>query len=159
MNAQPIIQMFYNPRSGSFSQAAFERLIAAMRGEGAEVMLTVSVDRTPAIDPRATHLCIAGGDGTIRHVAAMLVSRGCRLPVAIYPAGTVNLLARDWLSRPEPSDVARELIQGCVRRRHIPVSFGDSMFFACASIGPDGAAVDGLSPRVESAAALASAPP
>ncbi len=149
MSQKPQVQLFYNPASGSYSDRALARLVAAFRREGAEVMTAACADRPPAVDERATHICIAGGDGTIRHVAAMLVESGCALPVAIYPVGTVNLLAREAGVKPDPGALARNLLHGRAERHHHPASLGGSMFFACASIGPDSMAVAGVSPALK----------
>lgn len=145
MTAAPVVQLFYNPRAGSFSARKLDALARAFRAEGADVVLAPSVDSPPAIDPQATHVCIAGGDGTIRHVAAMLVRAGACLPLVIHPIGTVNLLAREIVPHASPAHTARSLLRGQATRPHSPVAFGDSMFFVCASVGPDSAAVARLS--------------
>jgi diacylglycerol kinase family enzyme len=150
VSGPPTIQLYYNPRAGSYSARRLDALVAAFKSEGAGVILAGSVDGVPPVAPEATHVCIAGGDGTIRHVAAMLVEAGCALPVAIHPAGTVNLLAREHEAAPSPRAVARALLRGDARRLHKPVAFGASMFFACASVGPDSAAVALLSTRLKS---------
>ena len=136
-----IIQLFYNPAAGGYREATITELTRALTDTGARVRLTPSMDRPPAIDPAATHICIAGGDGTVRHVAEALVSANRQLPVAIYPAGTINLLAREGGFEHRPAaHMAQALVQGPTRP-HRPVRVGGSMFFACASAGPDSLAV------------------
>jgi len=150
MTAQSVVQLFFNPTSGSFSSRRLKALAGALQAEGAQVITTPSVDREPIFAEQATHICIAGGDGTIRHVAANLARSGRVLPTAIYPAGTVNLLAREGSFRRSPAACARELLRGNGGGRpHHPVSLGETMFFACASAGPDSAAVAGLSPGLK----------
>jgi diacylglycerol kinase family enzyme len=150
MSVRPVVQLFYNPTAGSFSSRKLDELTWAFRAEDADIILTPSVDAPPSIHPAATHVCIAGGDGTIRHVAMMLVRSRSRLPVTIYPTGTVNLLARENVADPSAVFAARSLIQGEASRLYNPVTLGDTMFFVCASVGPDSIAVARLSPQLKS---------
>ena len=145
----PVVQLFYNPNAGSANQRRLARLVAAFEAEGAAVLLAPSVDRVPEILPHATHICIAGGDGTVRHVAMALAKSGSVQPVAIYPAGTVNLLAREAPLPSDPVRFAHAVLGEGLLRPHHPITLGETMFFACASIGPDSAAVAGLSSRLK----------
>lgn len=145
MATQSVVQLFYNPSSGSFSPRRLKALAGALRDEGAQVIATPSVDRPPTLSDRATHVCIAGGDGTIRHVAMNLARSGRRLPAAIYPAGTVNLLAREGRFSRNPATCAQALLRGETALPHHPVALDETMFFACASAGPDSAAVAAVS--------------
>jgi diacylglycerol kinase family enzyme len=149
MSVQPVVQLFYNPASGSYSPRRLKALACALRAEGAEVIATPSIDGAPALADEATHVCIAGGDGTIRHVAARLATGERMLPAAVYPAGTVNLLAREGGFRRSAAACASALLRGSAARPHHPVALGPTMFFACASIGPDSAAVARVSPRLK----------
>lgn len=146
-----MVQIFYNPEAGSFSPRWFGRLTLALESLGARIIATPSsrASASLAIAPEATHICIAGGDGTVRHVAAALRASGRALPAAIYPAGTVNLLAREVGYRAEPVHFARCLLSSDASRAHHPVSLGETMFLACASVGPDSQAVARLSPRLK----------
>jgi diacylglycerol kinase family enzyme len=150
LGGRRLVQLFYNPAAGSYNGETISALTRALRDTGARVTLTPSIDHPPAIDPAATHICIAGGDGTVRHVAEALVSANRPLPVAIYPAGTINLLAREAGFGRRPARLARALAEGRTRP-HGPVevrsAHGEdaSMFFACASVGPDSLAVADVS--------------
>ena len=152
LGGRRLVQLFYNPAAGSYKGETIDALTQALRETGARVRLTPSIDHPPTIDPAATHICIAGGDGTVRHVAEALVSTNRQLPVAIYPAGTINLLAREAGYERHPARVARALVDGPtrphgpveVRPTHGPVTDA-SMFFACASVGPDSLAVASVS--------------
>jgi len=148
---QPTVQLFYNPRSGGFCARRLRALVNAIKAERAEVILTPSAEGEPVLSQAATHVCIAGGDGTIRHVAAMLVQHRADIPIAIYPAGTVNLLAREGQAIRSPAQFADVLLHGQSTRPHHPVTMGRSMFFACASVGPDSMAVAGASPALKKA--------
>lgn len=145
MIADRVIQLFYNDRAGSYSGPKIAALEQALRATGARVQLTPSFDSPPVIDPDATHICIAGGDGTVRHVAAALVHADRPLPVAIYPAGTINLLAREGGCERRPARLAAALLDDGMTRPHSPVQAGDTLFFACASVGPDSFVVASVS--------------
>lgn len=57
--------------------------------------------------------------------------------MSIYPAGTVNLLAREAAYPREPEAFAEMVLSEGTRRRHYPVEMGVGHFFACAGVGPD----------------------
>lgn len=59
-----------------------------------------------AVATSADLVIAAGGDGTVREVAAVLAGTG--IPLGVVPIGTANLLARNLGLR--PSDVARNAI-------------------------------------------------
>ena len=145
MPTQPVVQLFYNPASGSFAPARIARLERAFTASGARVLKSPSVSEPPVIAREATHACIAGGDGTVRHVAMAMARCGRMLPAAIWPAGTVNLLAREGPDCASPERLAAELLGTSERREHWPVQLGETMFLACASVGPDARAVAGVS--------------
>lgn len=63
-----------------------------------------------ACDEQVDWIIIAGGDGTLRAISEVLVERDYMPYVSIYPAGTVNLVAKElaqktdatsWLMRVE----------------------------------------------------------
>ena len=145
MSSPPVVQLFYNPASGSFAPARIERLARAFAALGARVLKSPSVSEPPVIAHEATHACIAGGDGTVRHVAMAIARSGRKLPAAIWPAGTVNLLAREGPDCASPERLAADLLGESDRREHWPVRLGETMFLACASVGPDARAVAGVS--------------
>lgn len=149
MVEKPVVQVIFNPISGNFSSRRLGALTRALEDEGARTIMTSCVASNAIPDPEATHICIAGGDGTIRQVASSLVRRKSRLPVAIFPSGTVNLLAREGKSKAFPRGCARTLLFSENTRPHYPVSISGTMFLACASAGPESAAVARHSPRLK----------
>lgn len=144
-----IAQIFFNPNAGNYSSSRTKAIAKAFRDIGAEPHLTPSIDAEPCITPDATHICIIGGDGTVRHVAAAVARANRTLPIAIYPAGTINLLAREAPMDRRPGALAQALVHGCATRPHHPASAGSEMFFACASVGPDSYAVASVSSRLK----------
>lgn len=140
-----VVQVFSNPRAGSHSAGRVRALVRAFEDLGATAIATECGAGVPTIDPRATHVCVAAGDGTVRHVAGATLREGRSVLLSIYPAGTVNLLAMEAGYPREPRRFARMVLQCPVERLHYPVALDDGYFFACASVGPDSLAVDGVS--------------
>jgi len=149
--AEPVIQLFVNAQAGSASR----RRVAALRHEletaGARVIVTATGGAELAIDPAADHIVAVGGDGTLRHVTAALWNSGRPRPMSIFPAGTVNLLAREYGYRRDPISFAGRVLHGRVPRLQRVARIGETMMFTCASVGPDADAVAGLSPRLKRA--------
>ncbi|MCP5394992.1 MAG: hypothetical protein H6919_13975 [Sphingomonadaceae bacterium] len=87
-------------------------------------------------------------DGTVRHVAMAMLDSGLT-PLAIHPAGTVNLLARESAFPLDPGRLSERILQADAIHHHYPVQVDDTLFFACASAGPDSYAVAGLSPPAQ----------
>lgn len=147
---QPRVQLFSNPQSGTWSAGRIARLRRAFESAGAQVTQSESsTSAAPDIDPGATHVCVAGGDGTVRHVAAALAAGGHAIPIAQYPLGTINLLAREAGYHPNPRRFVQRFLAGGERRRHYTATVRDQMFLCCASAGPECAAIRGYSPALK----------
>jgi diacylglycerol kinase family enzyme len=141
-----LVQLFVNPASGTYSAARVARLRSAFERLGATVRICESSAASgPEILADADHVCVAGGDGTVRHVAAALIRCGSSTPLSVYPAGTVNLLAREAGYSADPSRFAERVLSTDVSRSHYPVAISDLLFLACAGVGPDSYAVDRVS--------------
>jgi diacylglycerol kinase family enzyme len=146
----PRVQLFSNALSGTYSPRRIGALRRAFEAAGAQVVESeASAARAPAIDDSATHVCVAGGDGTVRHVARALVASGLRLPLAHYPLGTINLLAREAGYHPDPRRFAARFLGSGERRRHYTGALEDELFLCCASAGPECAALSGHSPALK----------
>jgi len=146
-----VVQLFGNPRAGTHSVRRVRALIRALEAEGARVIHCESASGVPEIDTAATHVCVAAGDGTVRHVAGAVARAGRPITLGIFPSGTVNLLAMEAGYPRNPKAFARMLLHGEPSRLHYPVAIGDGYFFACAGVGPDSLAVDSVSPRLKRA--------
>jgi diacylglycerol kinase family enzyme len=79
----------------------------------------------------------------------MVARTGHPVALSIYPAGTINLLAREAGYPSDPGGFARLVLASEPRRRHYPVAIGDGYFFACAGVGPDSFAVARVSSRLK----------
>ena len=145
----PVVQVIANPRAGRHKAPRIAALVRALEDQGATVHYAECGAAPPPIRPDATHVCVAAGDGTVRHVAGMIAREGHRVALSIYPAGTINLLAREAGYPRGAADFARLVLASEPRRRHYPVTIGDGYFFACAGVGPDSFAVARVSSRLK----------
>jgi diacylglycerol kinase (ATP) len=142
----PTVQLIYNRAAGGHCPRRIEALRDGFEARGARVVLT---ECGPGLEIEvgadASHVCPVGGDGTVRHVALALARCGRALPLSVYPAGTVNLLHRERPFPTDPEDHALRLLGEAEAGRLHPASVNDSLFLACASVGPDSRAVAGVS--------------
>lgn len=84
------ITVVHNPASG-FQELPKERLLERLRGKGIDITYISSKDAsfTEALLAHPGDLVVvAGGDGTVRKVAHLLLGR--HTPIAIMPLGTAN---------------------------------------------------------------------
>lgn len=144
--ASPTVQLFYNRTSGGHCPRRLAALRAEFEARGAKVLLSECGPALPVeVGSETSHVCAVGGDGTLRHVALALARCGRRLPLSVYPAGTVNLVHRERLFPLDPDGHASRLLgedRGDVLH---PAALNDTFFLACASVGPDSRAVAGVS--------------
>ena len=107
-----------------------------------------------AIKDAVDLVVVAGGDGTVRVVCAELA--GTDIPVAVLPAGTGNLLARNLGISLDMDDALTEVLDGTERRIDSVQIEGDELttdrFVVMAGLGLDAAIIadapDGLKKRV-----------
>lgn len=145
MTATPVVQLFVNPASGGYSARRITALTRAFEAGGARTLVSeASALSPPEIAAEATHVCVVGGDGTVRHVAAALAASGRRLPLTQYPAGTINLLSRETGAPKHAGRFAARVLTAA-RRSHYGATVGDQPFLYCVSVGPEGEAVERVS--------------
>ncbi len=147
--SRPTVQLFVNPGAGFRAGSQTRDLCSALEALGAQILLTESVSDRLVIDERADHVCAVGGDGTLRHVVDAVRRTGRPIPIAAYPAGTVNLLAMECAYPRDPHAFARRLLETGKPRRHYVALIGQTPLLTCASVGPDSYTVENLSPRVK----------
>jgi diacylglycerol kinase family enzyme len=145
----PVVQLISNPRAGRNKARRITKLVRAFETLGATVHHTPCGEAPPPIRGDATHVCVAAGDGTVRHVAGLIARGGHPVALSIYPAGTINLLAREAGYPRDARGFARLVLSGEPRRQHYPVTLGEGYFFACAGVGPDSLAVARVSSRLK----------
>src|ERR1700722_6233466 len=157
--------LIYNPTSGRKRHARFQEIEHAVRilkeagiiaelapttGPGAAIRIA-----RQAVDQRRGMVIACGGDGTINEIINGLA--GSQVPMALLPAGTANILAKE-LGIPWDIPHASRLIAGGVVRRialglatstngnHSPeLPSGGRYFLLVGGAGPDGAIVNGVS--------------
>ena len=133
-----VVQLFANPHSGGFNPARLHYVVSELKGQGAEVLVTLDAPFLLA-GPFITEIFVMGGDGTIRDAVSCLIRADVDLPVRILPTGTVNLISRE-LSERQESDAATTYYTGVVN--------GHAMLM-CASGGPDAHIVAMVSPLLK----------
>jgi diacylglycerol kinase (ATP) len=143
-----VVQLVANPAAGDgHSASRVEALARAFARAGAEVIRT---ECGPAcdleVDGRADHVCVVGGDGTVRHAAIAADRCGRQVVLSLYPGGTVNLIHRETLSELDPDRFALRILRPRSPRHHYAARLGKTFFLSCASVGPDSAAVAAVSP-------------
>lgn len=158
--------LIYNPTSGRRRHRRFEEIekaVAILKDAG----ITVEIAATTApgtargmaqlaVGQRRGLVIACGGDGTVNEVVNGLARS--RVPLALLPAGTANILAKE-LGVPWDIPQAARLIPGAMVRRIAlgiaspPGVNGDSAparelvgrYFLCVGgAGPDGAIVNGV---------------
>ena len=134
------IAVVFNPRSGYWlarpaaeRDALWQRLSEA-HGVAIEPHALARGDFTRGIEraiaSRPDALFVAGGDGTINAVVAVL--KGRRLPIGVVPTGTMNLLARDLGIPLDPEAAVAALLDGV--ERDIDVAYCNDRPFLCHSM-------------------------
>jgi diacylglycerol kinase family enzyme len=106
------------------------------------------------LDPAGIDAVVAaGGDGTITHIINGLMAAESRLPLAILPLGTANVLARELGLPLDPVAMARLAVFGSTR----PVHPGTAMlkgeerrlFMLMVGVGFDASVVAGVNPLLK----------
>ena len=157
--------LIYNPTSGRRRSRRFEEIEKAVHilkdaGITAEIAATSAPGTAQgmaqlAVRQRRDLVIACGGDGTINEVVNGLA--GGQTPMALLPAGTANILAKE-LGIPWDIPQAARLISGGVIRRIAlgvasplnvngdgPLCEVPGRYFVCvAGAGPDGAIVNGV---------------
>jgi YegS/Rv2252/BmrU family lipid kinase len=166
--------LIYNPTSGRRRSRRFFEIEEASRvlqaaGLSVELAPTTGPASATSIAKHAVAqnrdlVITCGGDGTINEVINGLV--GSSVPMAILPAGTANILAKE-LGIPWDIPAAARLIPGSSARRialgsvmnatndGVPDASGGSRYFLCvAGAGPDGAIVHAVNPQFKDQAGI-----
>jgi diacylglycerol kinase (ATP) len=140
------IALVYNPASSEARLARIAELANVLEARGHWLSRHDSGNFDCARDARGADLiCICGGDGTAGMVVEAQADRLALPPLAIFPCGTINLLARELGYPRDAVGFARRIGNGA-KPRSSPLAFaGERPFLACASIGVDALAVAGLS--------------
>jgi diacylglycerol kinase (ATP) len=134
------VRFLVNPAAGrGTARARFEKLRILASRAGAGFVFSrgpedLVIQARRAVDDGVERLLVAGGDGTMHHVAQALAGTACAL--GVLPLGTGNDLA-GTLGVPWDLDVAVHLaITGPVRRIDL-IRVGDTVCIGYAGVGFD----------------------
>lgn len=86
---------------------------------------------------------IAGGDGTIRAFVEDMLQLDYRPYISVFPAGTVNLIAKEMSLRNEPERWVHRALKGHVYPLYTAQANGN-LFLTVASVGFDSLVVDSV---------------
>ena len=135
--------LVHNPGSGQHRDRfhSVARMIDALRDRG--VVVALQVTTAPAEATRLAAAAVAagselvivhGGDGTVNEVLQALV--GTATPLALWPGGTSNVLARE-LELPSSPELLADVIAAGRTRRVSVGRAGERYFLLMAGVGLD----------------------
>ena len=96
-----------------------------------------------AAEENCDWVIIAGGDGTIRAFVEDLLQLDFHPYISAFPAGTVNLIAKEMSLRSEPEQWVNRALKGFVYPFYTARANGN-LFLTVASVGFDSLVVDGV---------------
>jgi diacylglycerol kinase (ATP) len=151
------IMIVYNANAGKhqFFGAMKQRVAEVMntlRHElGAKIVEEISLGTFAQVQLVAKRICVekvdwvvvAGGDGTLRALVEIFVENDYWPYVSVFPAGTVNLVAKELLQNADPERWIKRVMKGIAT----PIWLGkanDRIFLTVAGIGVDSLVVHGV---------------
>lgn len=155
------IALIGNPRAGrGRGRVLLERLAHSLEARGHPVLLLPTrgpgdacIRAAEAMEAAPAAIGLAGGDGTIRDVAEGLVRAGRAAPLALFPSGTGNDLARSLGVPGSREEQIKCLLSGIPRRLDAWL-FGDRVFVNAAAVGLDAAVGDQVNRRLRAAGGM-----
>jgi diacylglycerol kinase (ATP) len=143
-----------NPTAGAAGNRLLPAVLAALRKAGAHVTAvypsTASETRRLACEGCRTNnydaIVAAGGDGTVRQVAAGVL--GMNTPIGVIPTGTGNVLANEAGFKATTKFTLRTLLTGDVEEFHGGI-VNDEPFFLMVGAGFDGRIVGALNRAIQ----------
>jgi diacylglycerol kinase (ATP) len=147
--------LVHNPGSGQRRDRfhSITRMVDALRGRGITVIPQVTTgpaDATrltaAALEARTDLIIVHGGDGTVNE--AMQVMVGTSTPLAVWPGGTSNVLARE-LDLPGGIDLLADVFAAERTRRVSVGRAGERYFLLMAGVGLDADVVRAVHPGLK----------
>ncbi|NCD08848.1 MAG: diacylglycerol kinase [Negativicutes bacterium] len=151
------VMFIFNPNSGrqffSNGLSNVNEILNLLRKKlGKQVMTEVEIKSFEEVRHVAARICdedfdwviVAGGDGTLRAITEVFVERSKFPYVSIFPAGTVNLVAKELMMPEDPARWMKKVEKGCAT----PVWLGKAnnrIFLTVAGIGIDSMVIDNVS--------------
>ena len=149
------VVLISNPGSGrpGGRQRAVARMMELLERRGLRVVpraTTAPGEATrlsrDALESGADLILVYGGDGTVNEVAQPLI--GSSTPLAVWPGGTANVLARE-LGLPRDLERLADVIAARRTRRVSLGRAGDRYFLLMAGVGLDAALVRAVDPALK----------
>lgn len=146
--------LVFNQRAGTIRPVLLDRVLTLLRNAGARVVpieaasaeeATAEV-RKLALAAAVDAFIAAGGDGTIRAVAAGVADTG--IPVGFIPLGTGNVMKHEIGLSSRPSAIAETLLHGALLPARCGLVNG-APFFLMVGAGFDGRIITALSHRTK----------
>jgi diacylglycerol kinase (ATP) len=132
--------------SGNHDPVRLDQISAALVRAGCESNLVDSYSpELPQIAEASDHLCVVGGDGSLRDVVDKLSDISKIPTLSMYPAGTINLVAREAGYPSNVQKFVERVIGNAAVRQHYHGLANGAPLLVCASIGPDSEAVANVS--------------
>jgi len=139
---------------GDMQQRISEVSLTLRQLLGAKIVKEVSLSTFVQIQAVGKRICeervdwviVAGGDGTLRALVEVFVENNYWPYVSIFPAGTVNLVAKELLQTSDPEKWLKRTLKGIVT----PIWLGkanDRIFLTVAGIGVDSLVVHGVTDK------------
>ena len=146
------VTIILNPASGSArAQEQGQVLVQYLQQAGAR--LTLCETKAPGHGRHLAGTCCndadviisVGGDGTLNEIISGLADVGSRTPVALFPTGTANVVAKELGLPIATSELARIAVHGQVRELDLASAIDQAgtqrYFVMCAGVGLDAIAV------------------
>lgn len=156
-----MLPLIYNPAAGILSrlpqlihaiqknlhEAGLETVLRPTAGPGGATELAEQ-----AVERRDPMVIVCGGDGTINEAAQSLI--GTSTALAIWPAGTANVLAQELKLPSDPKSLAALIARGHTRTISVGRAFDLAIgwqryFLLMAGVGVDAAIVRGVNPKLK----------
>ena len=156
--------LIYNPTSGRRRHRRFaeiEQGVRILKDAGIKAELAPTTERgnakdiaRHAVENRRGMVIACGGDGTVNEIINGLA--GSQIPLALLPAGTANILAKELGIPWDIPQAARLISDGAVRRIALGIAIPangnhsadvprEGRYFLCVGgAGPDGAIVNAV---------------
>lgn len=119
---------------------------------GKDIVEEITINRFPEVKKLSKRICVekvewvivAGGDGTLRAMVEEFVKANYYPYISIFPAGTVNLVAKELNQAADVDRWLKRILKGVIT----PVWLGQAnkrVFLTVAGIGVDSLVVDSVS--------------
>ena len=132
------VLLAYNKFAGGFRPKLLNALQMQLAKRGHLVFSVGTRDKEFSEElSRCDHVCVLGGDGTLRDSINLARSFNVSPSFSILPSGTINLVAREREYEKNAEIMAARIASLANPVSHYTAKMNDEAFVACLSIGPD----------------------